>query len=302
LELKEGDMSKTDVGIRVAVVGGREPDRSGKVRDLFFLDDAILLVTTDRISAFDRVLPTLIPGKGKILNRISSFWFDHLAPIVPNHKISTNPADYPKPFCETPEILEGRSLLAKRGEVFPFECIVRGYLAGSGWADYQKSGAISGIALPPGLRLSERLPEPIFTPTTKAEGEHDAPVSLDEMADALGRETAHRLRDLSLALFRSATNHAEERGILLADTKFEFGRIDGEIHLVDEALSPDSSRFWKTDLYRTGEPQESFDKQYVREYLLRIPWKGTEPAPELPEAVVEATLGRYREILEILTS
>ncbi len=302
MERKGKSEALTDTGLRRAVIGGKEPDKSGKVRDLFYLDDSILLVTTDRISAFDCILPTLIPGKGKVLNRISSFWFDHLSEVAPNHKISTDPADYPAPFRDAADQLEGRSMLVRRGEVFPFECVVRGYLAGSGWKDYRAEGAVSGVPLPPGLRQSERLPEPIFTPSTKAEDGHDLPVSIDAVADALGHETAGRLRDLSLDLFRTATTYAEERGILIADTKFEFGVIDGEIHLVDEALSPDSSRFWKADLYRVGEPQESFDKQFVREYLLGIAWKGKTPAPGLPAEVVDSTIGRYREILEILIS
>lgn len=291
-----------DPGLMQAVVAGRRPDRSGKVRDIFFLGDRMLLVTSDRISAFDCVLPTLLPGKGKVLNRISSFWFDHLAGIVPNHKITTDPSEYPAPFDGAAAELDGRSMLVKRGEVFPFECVVRGYLAGSGWKDYQESRSVSGVGLPAGLVLSDRLAEPIFTPSTKAEGSHDMPVSFEAMAGALGRETATKLRDLSLKLFDSATRHAGARGILLADTKFEFGVIDGTIHLVDEALSPDSSRFWKADRYKAGEPQESYDKQFVREYLLGIGWKGERPAPELPGGVVEATIERYREILQILTS
>lgn len=302
MERKRESEALTGPGTERAMIGGREPDKSGKVRDLFYLEDSILLVTTDRISAFDCILPTLIPGKGKVLNRISSFWFDHLSDVAPNHKISTDPADYPAPFRDVADQLEGRSMLVRKGDVFPFECVVRGYLAGSGWKDYRAEQSVSGVSLPPGLRLSERLAEPIFTPSTKADDGHDLSVSFDVVADALGHETAGRLRDLSLALFRKATTHAEERGILIADTKFEFGMIDGEIHLVDEALSPDSSRFWKTDRYRVGEPQESFDKQFVREYLLGIAWKGEAPAPGLPPEVVDSTIGRYREILEILTS
>jgi phosphoribosylaminoimidazole-succinocarboxamide synthase len=284
-----------------AVVAGKEPDRSGKVRDLFLLGDEILVVTTDRISAFDSVLPTLIPAKGIVLNTISSFWFDRLAGIVPNHKITTDPREYPPPFSSAPELLRGRSMLVRSGEVFPFECVVRGFLAGSGWRDYAATGSISGVALPAGLRLSDRLAEPIFTPTTKAEGAHDLPVSIREMEDALGLETARSLHDLSLSLFAEASRHAETRGVLLADTKFEFARIDGRIHLVDEVLSPDSSRFWKAALYRPGEAQEGYDKQFVREFLLGIAWRGEKPAPELPADVVEATIRRYREILEILT-
>ncbi|RPJ45720.1 MAG: phosphoribosylaminoimidazolesuccinocarboxamide synthase [Candidatus Latescibacterota bacterium] len=292
----------TETAVGRAVVAGREPDRSGKVRDLFFLGDTILIVTTDRISAFDRVLPTLIPGKGKVLTKISSFWFDRLASIVLNHKISVDPRDYPEPFRAAAETLEGRSMLVRRGDVFPFECVVRGYLAGSGWKEYAAGGSISGVPLPKGLRLSDKLPEPIFTPTTKAEGEHDQPVTFADVERALGKETARELRDTSIRLFSEATRHAEARGILLADTKFEFARIGGKIHLVDEVLSPDSSRFWKAAGYRPGEPQESFDKQFVREFLLGIQWRGEEPAPPLPDEVVAATIRRYREILEILTA
>lgn len=284
-----------------AVVGGREPDRSGKVRDLFDLGDSLLLVTSDRISAFDRVLPTLIPGKGKVLNSLSSFWFDRLSGTAPNHMISTDPERYPEPFRSAAVMLEGRSMLVRKADVIPFECVVRGYLAGSGWKDYSAHGSVSGVTLPGGLSLSEKLSEPIFTPSTKAEDGHDEPVSFDRMADEIGAKKASQLRSLSIEIFLQASAHAEERGILLADTKFEFGRIDGVICLVDEVLSPDSSRFWKADRYRAGEIQESYDKQFVREYLLGLSWSGEEPAPELPEETVRATIERYREIFTILT-
>ncbi|MBN1825783.1 MAG: phosphoribosylaminoimidazolesuccinocarboxamide synthase [Candidatus Eisenbacteria bacterium] len=261
----------------------------------------MLIVTSDRISAFDRVLATPVSGKGKVLNRLSAFWFDRLSSIAPNHKITIQTAEFPEPFRgET--LLEGRSMLVHKARVFPFECVVRGYLAGSGWRDYRKEGGVSGVSLPPGLRLSERLPEPIFTPSTKAENGHDEPVPFERMERELGVETARRLRDLSLALFREATTHAEARGILLADTKFEFGLgRDDRILLVDEALSPDSSRFWKAERYRAGEPQEGYDKQHVREYLLGIGWRGEAPAPGLPPEVIRSTLARYEEIFAILT-
>jgi len=283
-------------------VAGRRPDRSGKVRDIYDLGDRILIVVSDRISAFDRVLASPIPGKGRILNRISSFWFDRLAAIAPNHKISIDPAEYPEPFRSEPGLLDGRSMLARKAEVFPFECVVRGYLAGSGWRDYRREGAVSGVKLPAGLRLSDRLPEPIFTPSTKAESGHDEPVPFARMENDLGAETAGRLRDLSLALFREGTAHAGERGILLADTKFEFGLDpEGAILLIDEALTPDSSRFWRADRYAPGESQESYDKQYVREYLLSIDWRGAAPAPELPPEVIRSTRERYEEIHAVLT-
>ncbi len=287
---------------RHVVIGGRKPDTTGKVRDIFDLGDTLILVTTDRISAFDVILPNTIPGKGIVLNSLSQFWFQHLRSIVPNHVLTDDPAMFPDPFTEAAEELRGRSIHVRKAEVFPFECVVRGYIAGSAWKDYGDTGRVSGIELPGGLSLSEKLSEPLFTPSTKAEEGHDMPVSFDLMANDLGVDMANELRDRSHSLFEAASEHAAGRGIILADTKFEFGLIDGRVHLVDEALTPDSSRFWKADRYAPGEPQESYDKQYVREFLLGIDWKGNGPPPKLPDQVVKGTSDRYREILDILTS
>ncbi len=276
------------------------PTTSGKVRDLYDLGDRMILVTTDRISAFDTILPSLVPGKGIVLNALTKFWMRQFQDLVPHHILSDDPLEYPAPFCDAAEELLGRSVLVRKAEVFPFECVVRGYLTGSGWKDYVKSGAVSGVALPPGLVLSERLATPIFTPTTKSEAGHDLPVSFEEMQKSLGADAA-ALRDLSLALFARASAIAAGRGILIADTKFEFGRIDGSITLIDEVLTPDSSRFWKADRYQPGKPQESYDKQYVREYLLSQQFEGDGEPPTLPEEVVAKTAALYREILIILT-
>lgn len=283
-------------------IGGRKPDFSGKVRDIYNRGDQLLIITTDRISAFDVILPCTIPAKGSVLNATTTFWFEKLSNIVPNHVITTDPAEYGEPFSSAAELLQGRSMLVRRAEVFPFECVVRGYLAGSGWKDYCRTGTISGIPLPDGMVESERFPTPLFTPSTKAEEGHDEPVSFERLVEDLGRERAEELRSLSLELYRSAAEHAASRGIIIADTKFEFGLIDGAVHIVDEALTPDSSRFWKADSYQPGKPQEAFDKQYVREYLLGIEWRGDSDPPMLPGEVISGTSKRYREILEILTS
>lgn len=285
-------------------IGERKPDYSGKVRDIFDLGDRMLIVTTDRISAFDVILPCTVPGKGAVLNGTTSFWLRKLEALAPNHVITDNPSEYPEPFSDpgVAELLRGRSFLVRRAQVFPFECVVRGYLAGSGWKDYRRTGAISGISIPDGLLESEKFQEPLFTPSTKASEGHDEPVSFDRMANDLGRETSEKLRDLSIDLYRTAADHAASRGILIADTKFEFGLIDGAIHIVDEALTPDSSRFWKADQYEAGKPQDAFDKQFVREYLLSIGWKGDSSPPMLPDDVISGTADRYREILAILTS
>ncbi|NNE09397.1 MAG: phosphoribosylaminoimidazolesuccinocarboxamide synthase [Gemmatimonadetes bacterium] len=276
------------------------PTKSGKVRDLYDLGDRMILVTTDRISAFDAILPSLVPGKGIVLNTLTKFWMGRFRHLVPNHILSDDPLEYPAPFRDAGEELRGRSVLVRKAEVFPFECVVRAFLTGSGWKDYVKSGAVSGVELPPGLALSERLAKPIFTPTTKSEEGHDIPVSFEEMKKSLGDE-AVRLRDLSLELFETASAIAAERGILIADTKFEFGRIDGTITLIDEVLTPDSSRFWKADRYEPGKRQESYDKQYVREYLLSQQFEGEGAPPKLPDEVVARTAALYREILTILT-
>ena len=274
----------------------------GKVRDLYSVGDLLLLVATDRISAFDHVLATGIPGKGRVLTQISLFWFDLLRDIVPNHLVTADVSQYPaelKPYAE--ELCE-RSMLVNRARMFPAECVVRGYLSGSGWKDYCKTGKVCGIALPAGLRESERLPEPIFTPATKSvDGEHDENISFDQMVARVGGENAEELRRLSLAIYARAVQHAGERGLLLADTKFEFGRTAQGIVLADEVLTPDSSRFWPSDGYMPGGPQPSFDKQFVRDYLESIQWNKQPPAPALPAHIVNKTQEKYEQALSLLT-
>ena len=273
----------------------------GKVRDMYEVDGRLLMVATDRLSAFDVVLPTPIPGKGVILTRMSLFWFHRLRDIVPNHVVSSDVKEYPGSCRRFEEQLAGRSMLVQRCEPLPVECIVRGYLAGSGWKDYQGSGSICGISLPPGLRESDRLPEPIFTPSTKAElGSHDVNIDFETMAELIGRDLARRVRDISLELYSTASEYALSKGVIIADTKFEFGMQDGELVLIDEVLTPDSSRFWPAESYRPGGPQPSFDKQFIRDYLESIAWDKTPPGPELPEEIVEKTVRRYREALERL--
>jgi phosphoribosylaminoimidazole-succinocarboxamide synthase len=277
-----------------ADLAGLELHSRGKVREMYDLGDRLLMVASDRISAYDVVLPTLIPDKGKVLTGMSCFWFDRTAQIVPNHLIST----------EVPEEARGRGLVVRKLEIFPVECVVRGYLSGSGWREYQQSGAVCGIELPPGLRESDRLPEPIFTPATKAEvGEHDENVDFDRAAEIVGdRGLLERLRQISIELYRFAADHAEQNGIILADTKFEFGRDgDDQIVLADEVLTPDSSRFWPLDAYEPGRSQPSFDKQYVRDWLDQSGWDHTPPAPELPEDVVQNTRAKYVEAYERIT-
>jgi phosphoribosylaminoimidazole-succinocarboxamide synthase len=274
----------------------------GKVRDLYEVGDLLLLVATDRISAFDHVLPTGIPGKGRVLTQISLFWFDYLSDVVPNHLVTADVKEYPPLLRLYEEELEGRSMLVNRARMFPAECVVRGYLSGSGWKDYAQTGKICGIALPPGLRESERLPEPIFTPATKSmSGEHDENISFDEMAARVGGEHAEELRALSLALYAKAADHALERGLMLADTKFEFGLTAKGIVLADEVLTPDSSRYWPSAGYRPGGPQPSFDKQFVRDYLEALGWNKKPPAPELPDLVVRQTQEKYELALSLLT-
>jgi phosphoribosylaminoimidazole-succinocarboxamide synthase len=271
----------------------------GKVRDIYEFGDRLLLVATDRISAFDVILPTPIPDKGRVLTQLSLFWFDRLSEVVPNHVISGT--EFPKELDPYRDQVRGRSMLVRRTEAIPFECVVRGYLAGSGWKEYKKSSSVCGIPLPPGLVESARLPEPIFTPATKAESGHDENISFQEMAGRLGRERAEQLREISLELYRRAAAYAEERGILIADTKFEFGLLDGEVIWIDEALTPDSSRFWPAGEYAPGGSQPSFDKQFVRDYLERIRWPKQPPAPELPDDVVAATTAKYRDAYRRLT-
>jgi phosphoribosylaminoimidazole-succinocarboxamide synthase len=273
----------------------------GKVRDIYSTDDALILVATDRISAFDSVLSPGIPGRGEILTQLSTFWFRRFADRVPNHLLATELADFPSPFKDHPE-LAGRSVLARRLEPVPVECVARGYLAGSGWKEYQVDGTVCGIGLPGGLTESAKLPEPIFTPATKAIDGHDENISFERMVGIVGEETATRLRDLTLDLYTAAADYARERGILIADTKFEFGFDgDGNIVWMDEALTPDSSRFWPADDYQPGRSQASFDKQYVRDWLEASGWDKEPPAPTLPPEVVEGTLSRYLEAYRLLT-
>jgi len=279
--------------------------RSGKVRDIFALDDTrLLLVASDRISAFDVVLPTAIPDKGRVLTGISRYWFRETAKagIMPNHLLSTDTAKLPGEYAEAAAELRGRAMICRRAEVLPVELIVRGYLAGSGWKDYGRTGAVCGIALPEGLRQSDRLPEPIFTPSTKAEVGHDQNISFDEMVALVGAERAEQARSMALALYKFAAAHAEPAGIILADTKFEFGIVgDGSMILIDEVLTPDSSRFWDASTYEPGRAQDSFDKQYVRDWLEAQPWDKTPPGPELPAEVVTGTRSRYIEAFERIT-
>jgi phosphoribosylaminoimidazole-succinocarboxamide synthase len=276
---------------------------AGKVRDLYEVDDEhLLLVASDRISTFDVVHPTLVPDKGRVLTAITAFWFERLGHLVETHLVSTSLADLPAAAQAAGEELRGRTMLCRKVDIVPFECVVRGYLAGSGWADYQRTGAVCGIALPPGLDLASPLPEPIFTPATKAElGEHDENVSFERMASDIGTELATTLRDLSLALYWEAAEHARERGVLLADTKFEFGLLDGRVVLADEALTPDSSRYWPADSWVPGLSPPSFDKQYVRDHVASTGWNKEPPGPPLPDDVVAATRGRYVEAYERLT-
>jgi phosphoribosylaminoimidazole-succinocarboxamide synthase len=274
----------------------------GKVRDLYAVDDALLLVATDRISAFDHVLGTGIPGKGKILTQISLFWFDLLSSLVPNHLITAKVAEFPASLHPYADQLEGRSMLVKRARMFPVECVARGYLAGSGWKEYKASGAVCGIALPKGLQDGSRLPEPVFTPATKSQdGAHDENISYEKTEKLLGADIASELRRLTLAIYRRAAQHAEQRGLILADTKFEFGTTADGILLADEVLTPDSSRFWEAATWKPGGAQPSFDKQFVRDYLESIQWNKQAPAPGLPCEVVERTLAKYLEAFHRLT-
>jgi len=275
---------------------------SGKVRDVYDIDDTqLLFVATDRISAFDYVLATGIPHKGRILNQISLFWFEFLADVVPNHLITAEVEQYPPPVRKYSDQLRGRSMLVRRAEIFPVECIVRGYLSGSGWKEYQSTGKVSGITLPAGLKESEALPEPIFTPSTKATSGHDENISFDQMCKIVGVETASHLRDLTLRIYTKAAAYARQRGIIIADTKFEFGRTQQGITLADEVLTPDSSRFWPADKYAPGRPQDSYDKQYVRDYLEQIHWNKQPPAPALPPEVARRTSEKYLEAYTQLT-
>ncbi|NVM21514.1 MAG: phosphoribosylaminoimidazolesuccinocarboxamide synthase [Desulfobacterales bacterium] len=276
--------------------------RRGKVRDIYDLGDSFLMVATDRISAFDVVMPNPIPGKGRILTRMSMFWFGAMESIIANHMITADADEFPESCRPYAEILKERSMLVRKAEPLPLECIVRGYLSGSGWKSYQESRSICGIRLPGGLQESERLPEPVFTPSTKKEaGSHDVNISFGEAEDIVGQDPAARLRDISIAIYKKAVGIADQCGIIIADTKFEFGLVGEELVLIDEILTPDSSRFWPKDAYRPGRAQKSFDKQYVRDYLLSLEWNQMPPAPELPPDVVENTRRKYEEALRRLT-
>jgi phosphoribosylaminoimidazole-succinocarboxamide synthase len=273
----------------------------GKVRNVYDLGDQLLIIVTDRISAFDVVFPNLIPSKGKVLNKISEFWFEYTGDIVGNHMVTTDINQYPDDLKQFREELEGRSMLVRKITMVDAECIVRGYLEGSGLKEYQKSGTVCGIKLSTGLRQCDKLPEPIFSPSTKALEGHDENVTFEVLADKIGLELASQLRDTSIALYNKASRHAESKGIILADTKFEFGIADGKLVLADEALTPDSSRFWAMGEYEPGRPQKSFDKQFVREYLEAVQWNKQPPAPELPEDVIRKTEQKYVEAYEMVT-
>jgi phosphoribosylaminoimidazole-succinocarboxamide synthase len=276
--------------------------RHGKVRDVYDLGDKILLVASDRLSAFDVIMKTGIPHKGQVLTQISKFWFSFLSGVVENHIITDDVKQYPKPFCDHADQLVGRSMLVKKTSVLPIECIVRGYITGSGWKEYQKEGSICGVRLPVGLKQCDKLPEPIFTPSTKAEqGKHDENISFDETIKILGRQKAEYIRDKSIQVFEKASAYAESRGIILADTKFEWGVYNHKIILIDEVLTPDSSRFWPKDKYQPGRDQESFDKQFVRNYLEDIKFNKSGPGVELPADIVEKTAAKYIEAYEKLT-
>ncbi len=276
--------------------------RQGKVRDIFDTGDFLLMVTTDRLSAFDVVLPDIIPDKGKVLNQISVFWFKQMENIVKNHIITTNVNEYPKDFKQYSDALDKRSMLVKKAEPLPVECIVRGYITGSGWSSYQKEGHVCGIKLPEGLKESEKLAHPLFTPSSKAEiGDHDINISFDEAAKLVGSETASKLKELSLEIYKKGAEYALTKGIIIADTKFEFGMLDGQIILIDEILTPDSSRFWPLNEYEPGKSQNSFDKQYVRDWLIESGWDKTPPGPKLPQEVIDTVSKTYKEIYTRLT-
>lgn len=278
----------------------RRPDSRGKVRDIYDTGDNLLMVATDRISAFDYILPDEIPFKGEILNRISEFWFKKFADIVPNHLVSIDTADFPAEYAEYADYLAGRSMLVKKAEPIMVECIVRGYLTGSGKKTYDEDGTVCGIKLPEGLVEASKLPEPLFTPSTKAAiGDHDENISYERCVELVGEDIASQLRDLSLKIYTAAAEYAATRGIIIADTKFEFGIIDGKVTLIDECLTPDSSRFWPADTYEEGKVQPSYDKQYVRNWL-KANWDMTGDAPHLPAEVIEGTSARYREAYEII--
>jgi len=273
----------------------------GKVRDVYTVDDRLLIVATDRISAFDYILPTGIPDKGRVLTQLSIFWFDFLRDVTPTHFLTANVDEYPAPLPGFRDQLEGRSMLVKRAKMVEIECVARGYISGSGWKEYKQQGTVCGIKLPAGLKESDKLPEPIFTPATKAQTGHDENVSFEHVVGLIGEDLASRLRDLTLEIYSRAARYAETKGIIIADTKFEFGFVGDELVLGDEVLTPDSSRFWPAETYKPGGAQFSFDKQFVRDYLESISWNKQPPAPQLPEEVAAKTGEKYREAYRILT-
>ncbi|RKY35188.1 MAG: phosphoribosylaminoimidazolesuccinocarboxamide synthase [Candidatus Omnitrophota bacterium] len=275
--------------------------KRGKVRDVYDLEDKLLIVATDRISCFDVVLPTAIPYKGEILTRLSVFWFEFTKDITSNHLISADIEDYPPQLKKYEQVLRGRSMLVRKTKSLPIECVVRGYLSGSGWREYREKGSICGVKLPEGLKESDKLPEPIFTPATKEEKGHDINVSESYLIERFGEALVSKIKEISLTVYREASLYSEEKGIIIADTKFEFGFWGDELILIDEALTPDSSRFWPKDNYSPGSPQPSFDKQFVRDYLETLNWDKTPPAPELPEDIVNKTTQKYKEALFRLT-
>jgi phosphoribosylaminoimidazole-succinocarboxamide synthase len=274
----------------------------GKVRDIYDLGDTLLIVATDRISAFDVVMPNPIPDKGMVLTQISRYWFEAVKDLIPNHLISTEVEDFPEVCRPYREILAGRTMWVRKAEPLPVECVVRGYLSGSGWGEYQTGGAVCGIPLPKGLVESSKLEEPVFTPATKAEaGAHDENISFERVGEIVGKERAEQVREISISIYRRACQMADEKGIIIADTKFEFGISGGKLLLIDEVLTPDSSRFWPKDTYHPGGPQPSFDKQFLRDYLLTVDWDKAPPAPQLPQEIIEKTRERYLEALKRLT-
>ena len=282
-------------------LAGVERHGRGKVRDVYSVGDRLLIVATDRISAFDYILATGIPDKGRVLTQLSVFWFDFLKDLTPTHFLTADVDQYPAPLPQFRDQLEGRSMLVKRAKMIEVECVARGYLAGSGWKEYRQSGTVCGIPLPAGLKESDKLPEPIFTPATKAQTGHDENVSFDVVVNLLGSDLAGQLRDMTLAIYRKAADYAAGRGVIIADTKFEFGFVDDELVLADEVLTPDSSRFWPSETYRPGGAQPSYDKQYVRDYLESIHWNKQPPAPGLPPEVAAATSEKYKEAFRVLT-
>jgi phosphoribosylaminoimidazole-succinocarboxamide synthase len=282
-------------------LAGVERHGSGKVRDVYRVDGKLLIVATDRISAFDYILQSGIPEKGRVLTQLSIFWFDFLRDLTPTHFLTADIQEYPEPLARFADQLEGRSMLVKRANMIEIECVARGYISGSGWKEYQQSGTVCGIRLPAGLRESDKLPEPIFTPATKAQSGHDENVSFEHVVSLIGEDLAKRLRDLTLAIYQRAARYAETKGIIIADTKFEFGFVGDELVLGDEVLTPDSSRFWPADTYKPGGPQFSFDKQFVRDYLESIHWNKQPPAPPLPQDVAVRTSEKYRQAYRTMT-